>query len=208
MSTDTSPPLKFSLNHEVRILSLNRFLRSLSINLIMAMLCVALIACTSNPKLAHHSFGFDARTDSPDTEILNWRYGDSRVHGTRPETYMLRAGRVPQQIGTYGEMKVGKDLYVKWRLKSTNEIFEQTVELRDKLPSSIEDHTIRFIANQTQLYVYLITPMRKIPNPCPPDGKRLLLDKSGQPDQVVFSMYCSRVILRLHPVSGVVPAFD
>lgn len=208
MTIYISPQLEASLNQEDQRFNAKRLLRALSIYIAMTMLGIALTSCTSNPKLANHSFSFDARTDSPDTEILDWRYGDSKIHGTRPEAYMLRAGRVPQQIGTYGEMKVGKDLYVKWRLKSTNEIFEQTVDLQDRLPNNIEGHTIRFIAYQSQLYVYSITPARKIPNPCPSDGRRHLLDKSGQPDQVVFSMYCSRVILRLHPVSGVVPPFN
>jgi hypothetical protein len=208
MSADTSPPLKASLNHEDRRLSVKRLLRALCVYLTISMLGIAITACASRPRLADHTFEFDTRTDSPDTEILDWRYGDSKVHGTRPETYVLRSGRIPQQIGTSGEMKVGNDLYVKWRSRSTNEIFENTVDLRDKLPGNIENHTIRFIANQSQLYVYLITPTRKAPNPCPPDRRRLILDRSGEPDRVMFSMYCSRVILRLHPVSGVVPAFN
>lgn len=174
----------------------------------LSILGTSFFGCASKPRLANHSFSFDARTDSPDTEILDWRYGDSKIHGARPEAYMLRMGRVPQQIGTSGQMRVGKDLYVKWRVKSSNTIFEKTVDLQSNFSRNLEGHAIRFIASQSILYVYLITPEKRTPNPCPPDRRRLLLDKSGEPDQVMFSMYCSRVILRLHPVSGMVPAFS
>lgn len=183
-------------------------LRSFVSYMLAPLLIAILSACANKSNLANHSFQFDARTDSPDTEILNWRYGDSKVHGTRPETHMLRAGRVPQQIGTSGEIRVGKDLYVKWRLKSTQEVFEQTVDLRDKLPSNIENHTIRFIVNQSQLYVYLITPTKLAPNPCPSNERRLPLRISGVPDERVFSLYCSHKIMRLHPINGIVPIFN
>lgn len=184
-------------------------LRSFASYILLSMLIATVPACTSKPRLADHSFEFDARTDSPSVEILDWRYGTSRYLGARG-CHLTDASctEVRQQRGISGPMHVGEDLYVKWKLRSTNEVFEETVDLRGKLPRNLEDHTIRFIARNSQIYVYLITPTKRAPNPCPKDEKRLALRKSDIPDERVFSLYCSREILRLHPVSGIVPTFN
>lgn len=62
-------------------------------------------------------------------------------------------------MGTHvaGVMVVGKDLYVKWRIKSTGQILEDTVDLRSRLPLSINKHQLRFIIEDKQLFVYLIS---------------------------------------------------
>lgn len=184
-------------------------LRSLASYILLSLLLAMLSACTSKPRLANHSFQFDAPTDSPDIELLNWRYGTSRHPGARgcPEGIEF-CPIVGQYVSITGLMRAGDDLYVKWKSRSTNEVFEETVNLRDKLPHDLEDHTIRFIARRSQVYVYLITPTKRIPNPCPKDEKRLALRKSAIPDERVFSLYCSREILRLHPISGIVPTFN
>ena len=184
-------------------------LRSFVSYMLVPLLIAILSACANKSNLANHSFQFDARTDSPDVELLGWRYGTSRHPGARscpdPKAAFIKIG---QQVGISGEMRVGEDLYVKWRVKSTGEVFEETVDLRDKLPRSIENHTIRFIANESQLYVYLITPTKHIPNPCPSNERRLPLRTSGVPDERVFSLYCSHKIMRLHPTFCVVPTFN
>lgn len=204
-----SPSFTASLNNGDWRLSLKRFVRDFSLYLVLSMFASTLPACTSKPRLADHSFEFDTRTDSPDIELLSWRYGTSRHPGARscpdPKAICTKVG---QQAGISGAMRVGDDLYVKWRRKSTNEVFEQTVDLRDKLPRNIENHTIRFITNQSQLYVYLITPTKQAPNPCPSNERRLPLRISGVPDERIFSLYCSHKIIRLHPINGIVPTFN
>lgn len=55
----------------------------------------------------------------------------------------------------------GEFLYVKWRLKSTGQIYEDNVDLRQRLPTDIKDHRIHFAINGTQLYIYLIAPERR-----------------------------------------------
>ena len=108
-----------------------------------------------------HSFEFDARLDSQDVD------GGSKHPGASPPEYMLKSGKVAQQASISGKMLRGDDLYVKWRIRSTNEIFEDTVNLKDRLPSDINGHRIRFIVQGPQLYVYLISPEKQLPNPCP-----------------------------------------
>ena len=118
-----------------------------------------------------HAFGFDAIQDSPGIEVLDYRYGNSKQPGARPPTWALRENRVSQGTSTTGEMLKGDELYVKWRIRSTGSVHEDTVDLRSRLPANIEGHRIYFIVKDTQLYVYLITPERRPPE-LPPNGPR------------------------------------
>ncbi len=60
-------------------------------------------------------------------------------------------------------MLVGESLYVKWRNKNTGQIYEDTVDLKKLLPRNIENHRIYFIVKDKQLFVYLITPNKRLP---------------------------------------------
>lgn len=59
-------------------------------------------------------------------------------------------------------MPRGDTLYVKWRIKASGAVHEDTVDLRKRMPSDITDHRIHFVVKGPQLYVYLISPQ---PNP-------------------------------------------
>lgn len=159
------------------------------------------IACTTTPALTNHTFEFDARWDSPGIEVLNYRYGNTKQPGATPPEYMLKIGKTPQQIGISGDMLRGDDLYVKWRIKSSGEVYEDTVNLKDRLPNNITKHSIRFIVHGSQLYVYLITPEKLIKNPCPPKEQlcRIMDPSCPSADHRIFSGYCSRKIIRLYP---------
>ena len=131
----------------------------------------AIAACSATQGIVMHAFGFDAIQDSPDIEVLDYRYGDSKQPGARPPVWAIRENRVSQGTGTTGEMLKGDELYVKWRIRSTGSVYEDTVDLRSRLPANIENHRIYFIIKDTQLYVYLITPERRSPD-TPPNGPR------------------------------------
>lgn len=158
-------------------------------------------ACAAGPRLATHSFEFDARWDSPDIEILDYRYGNSKQHGTHPPEYVRQSGKVAQQTGTYGKMLVGDDLYAKWRIKSTGEVCEDTVDLKGRLPDDITNHRIHFIIKGPQLYVYLISPEKLASNPCPARDQlcRIMDPSCPSADHRIFSWYCSKKIIRLYP---------
>lgn len=165
-------------------------------------LCVSVqVACATTPRLTTHTFEFDARWDSPGIEVLNYRYGNTKQPGAAPPEYMLKIGKAPQQVGISGDMLRGDDLYVKWRIKSSGEVYEDTVNLKDRLPNNITNHSIRFIVNGSQLYVYLITPEKLIKNPCPPKEQlcRIMDPSCPSADHRIFSGYCSRKIIRLYP---------
>jgi hypothetical protein len=128
---------------------------------IPAVVLLLMLGCA--PSAMHHAFSFDARADSSDVEVLDFRYGDSKLPATRPSDRQLRDGQVPQYAIVGGPMPRPSSLYVKWRLKSTNQVYEDAVDLRNRLPRDITDHRVYFLISGPQLYVYLVTPER-IPN--------------------------------------------
>ena len=157
-------------------------------------------ACATGPRPINHTFEFDARVDSQDVEIIDYRYGDSNVPGVRgcPAQY-FPCERSRQYAGTTGKMPLGDELYVKWRIKSTGKVYEDTVDLKNRLPDDITNNRIRFVIKGAQLYVYLITPVKLIPNPCPSRDRRHQLDISEIQDNRICSLYCSTKTIRLYP---------
>lgn len=144
-----------------------RLLRSI----IMTMMLVTLTACVTEPRIVQHQFGFDALVDSPDIQVLNYKYGNSKLPSVRPPEWALRTGQVSQATTVYGAMLRGDFLYVKWRIKSSGKVFEDTVDLKSRLPANIKGDVVYFIIRGPQLYVYLITPQRR-PIGWPPNGPR------------------------------------
>jgi hypothetical protein len=107
-------------------------------------------------RMVDHSFAFDAVRDSRDIEILQYRYGDDGGHNTITTPADLQLGKTRQAANTTGEMLLGKDLYVKWRIKSTGQVYEDTVDLTSRLPFSMSRKRLRFIVEGEKLYVYVI----------------------------------------------------
>jgi len=168
--------------------------------LIMGLLLTTLTVCaTGGPQLVDHAFGFDAVRDSPDAQILDYRYGDSQLPGARASKSEIRREVVRQGTNINGPMRRGDSLYVKWRIKSTGQIYEDTVDLKSRLPRDITHDRIHFIVKGSQLYVYLITSEKLRPNPCPPPIERHKLRKSVNPNDRIFATYCSLKIATLYP---------
>lgn len=82
-------------------------------------------------------------------------------------------------------MRPGNDLYVKWRLRNTGEVFEETVDLKSRLPADMKGCRIYFMVRGSQLYVYLITPERRAKSEPPngPDKWSYLRTLTLYPDQ-------------------------
>ena len=143
--------------------------------LLLSLTVISLIACTTTPKLVFHSFEFDFIYDSPDAELLDYRYGNSKNPAARNSEWMLSQGKSKQQSGTGGLMLRGDDLYVKWRSRSTGHIYEDTVDLRNRLPADIANCRILFLVRGPQLYVYLVTPQKRSQDEAP-NGPRMYHD--------------------------------
>ena len=136
----------------------------------------ALLACASS-QVVHHAFSFNAVRDSPDVHVLDYRYGDSEQPSARNPIDLQAKGQSLQATGVHGPMLRGDYLYVKWRVKSTNNVHEDTVDLKGRLPRDLENHRIYFIIRGPQLYVYLIPPdSRKRPAGVAPNGPRMYSD--------------------------------
>jgi len=114
-----------------------------------------------------HSFSFDTHHDSPDAEVLDYRYGSSDHEGVHPEKERVDMGQTFSSENTFGAMSRGDFLYVKWRIKNPNNptkyigYYEDKVDLRRRLPSVMSGFRVHFVIHGSQLRVYLISPELK-----------------------------------------------
>jgi hypothetical protein len=124
---------------------------------VVAILAVALgiTSCATAGGVAHYSVEFDALRDSPEVEILNYQYGDQQKTFFSPERERIKLGQIFKSGNLTGFLPRGDFLYVKWRIKSTGEVLEDRVDLRNRLPESLEDLRIHFVCHGRQLYVFV-----------------------------------------------------
>lgn len=136
--------------------------RSLIAWLLMGVLALAACAPVSSitaqtgGRMVDHTFEFDALRDSRDVEILQYRYGDDGGFNTRSTPAEIQSGKAIMSANTTGDMLLGKDLYVKWRIKSTGQVYEDTVDLTSRLPYTMKRKRLRFIVEGEKLYVYVV----------------------------------------------------
>lgn len=132
-----------------------------------------LLACAAlDPTVVNHSFAFNANSDSPDIYIVDYRYGDSKNPMASNSEDMRLQGKSLQATSIHGPMKRGEFLYVKWRIKGTDEVYEDTVDLRHRLPADITRDVVYFIVRERQLFVYVVTPERRLSDD-PQDGPKI-----------------------------------
>ena len=141
--------------------AINKLLKTLTL------LCALLItACAAQqptgPQMVDHAFGFDARVDSKDSEVLAYRYGPGNTPQTREPFWRDQIGS-SQSSNTNGVMPLGETLYVKWRTKSTNEVFEDLVNLKPLLSADMHRQRIYFVVQAKQLFIYRIEPLTRPP---------------------------------------------
>jgi len=116
-------------------------MRYLSIVIIFLLLGVSMNTSASDhtqDRTVYHGIGREKNNDK--TQILEARYGDARHTG----------GSV--------NMPPADFLYVKWRDKTTGQVYEDRVDLTTRLPPFEEMYrqTVYFLVEDNQLYVYLI----------------------------------------------------
>lgn len=168
---------------------------------VLVLAALALSACgITGPKVANHAFGFDVRNAIPAVEILDYRYGQSTLPVRAPE-WAIKEGRPIYFNGVSGPMRVGDDLYVKWRIKESGQIHEDTVDLRRRLPADLENQEVYFDIGGPQLYVYLISQDHMPPNanPCPSRDELKKLYKSAQSTERIFARFCYRKLVLIYP---------
>lgn len=171
-----------------RELNENRGLSPIVCKLILITTTLAVVfsltACAGNPAAGNpattncpdnnrvnQGFSFGRYGENQDVEILDYFYGIPNCPSfSNPEQYKSR-GKSLQGESTIGPMRRAHKLYVKWRIKSTGKEYENTVDLRQRLPKDMTKHEVHFTIQGSQLYVYLITPERRPPD-MPPNGPR------------------------------------
>jgi hypothetical protein len=129
--------------------------------LLLAWMALLMAGCASGPARVDHGFGFDAVADSPGIDVLDYRYGTSLAPGARMPESVRKDGGTSGGTRTYGAMVRGDSLYVRWRVRATGAVREETVDLRARLPRDLADHMVYFVVQPDQLQVYLVTPQRR-----------------------------------------------
>lgn len=117
----------------------------------------AVSACSGGGDYIDHGFEFDALSDSPGIQILEYKYGDGSFVGTQNPQYLLKEGRPLQRTNVWGQMRRPDSLYVKWRLAGEDRIIEDTVDLRTRLPRDFSGSKVYFRVHGAQLEVYLVS---------------------------------------------------
>ncbi|WP_288791491.1 hypothetical protein [uncultured Chitinibacter sp.] len=121
----------------------------------LMILMVSISACANlGAKTSEHGFEFDVRRDSgKDIELLEFKYGNSKIHSN---SGVASEGRPLYSRSTYGDMLVGGFLYVRWRYIPSNEVIEKTISLHDLIPNDITGKKIYFVIKDRDIIVYLI----------------------------------------------------
>lgn len=119
---------------------------------------LVLSACAATGGRVFHSFAFDAQRDSPDVEVLGYKiWGSAGTIDRSRDVAIDGPGRVSQYSAIGGVLPRPEYLYFKWRIKSSGEIFEVTVDLKERLPSNISGSRIFIWIDSTRLNIFLIT---------------------------------------------------
>ena len=103
------------------------------------------------------------------------------------------------QSSTLGDILRPDFLFVKWRIKATGEVLEDTVDLKRRLPRDFSRHTVHFTVDDRQLYVYLIGWDNKKPQNCPSQEERRNIARTERPPHRIFRMYCAYDIQQIYP---------
>ena len=139
----------------LHIKEINRYL--------IAIVLLNLSACAMGPVMVNHTFSFDTIGNSPDgkhpeVEVIDYQYGASRQFATLANREMVTLGMPFKGGHISGLIQRGEFLYVKWRVLATGDVFEDRVDLRERLPAEMETLKLHFVIRGAQLYVFLIYP--------------------------------------------------
>jgi hypothetical protein len=161
-----------------------KFYRMIRALVVVLMAVESMSACSYPGELSGSiMFQFNLRQDNQHAAIVDYKlWGDDYVMVRAPEAYVKR-GQDFYYEGTQGPNKKLEYLYVKWRDIPSGKIYEKTVDLREALPSDIDNGIIYLMIYGGDLYVYLA-----LHKPLPPNEKPI-----GAP------LYGQRVNLQIYP---------
>ncbi len=114
--------------------------------------------CATGEKGYYVCLDFDTRHDSPEVEVLDYHYGECNHYGICANRRRVANGESFDKTCWCGSYARGKTLYVKWLVKETGTIYEDTVDLDKRMPRDVNLYLIRFVIRYDQLFVYLVPP--------------------------------------------------
>ena len=163
-------PAVLNRNAAGRVHRIDAFLKLLMCLVIGLMMNALTPAAAIAADLPLYSFDFDLQQDDQHAVVLDFWYGNSRSDWwiNLPNEYVKQGTRLGSEHVTQ-QMPPGGLLYVKWSNTDTRKVFEDTVDLRHRLPKNIENHKVYLMIRGAQLYVYLVSPERRSPD-LPSDG--------------------------------------
>ena len=135
---------------------MHRITRCLNSSLAVVAVLLLLGGCAMQPQVFDHALSFDVRYDDQNAEVLDYRYGPSTLPVQAPSSSVAQ-NQPMYQANVNGPMRRGDALYVKWRDRATGTVYEDTVDLRRRLPADMTGQRIHFVVRGPQLYVYLIS---------------------------------------------------
>ena len=145
----------------------------------------ALSACASNPATANcpvtnrlfQSFSFDV-FENQEIEILDYFYGTPNCPSLYSNDDQRRGeGRKLVGISMGGVLYRAQKLYVKWRVNSTGQVLEDTVDLRQRLPKDMTKHRLHFTVRDAGLFVFVVKPEFREKGTPPDDGPSRYKDR-------------------------------
>ena len=162
---------------------------------------LALTACSAlSGSTAFYVFSFDVISDSPGIVVLDYRYSS----GDRAISSLAREHKDdPKFKGVYqdsigGYLRIGDTLYVKWKEIDSGVVREVTVDLANRLPSSMEDKKIYFVIGNETVNVYVAGPKPIYPNDCVQIYKERALNPKN-PDSIARSNFCRKQLDKIYP---------
>lgn len=175
------------MNRKTALLVLSSLLAGLSLN-----------GCASSQqgKIVNHSFEFNAHLDSPDVEVLNYEYSTRKP--SRDQLLGVGGNGVPQASHISGGFPRGDFVYMKWRIRSTGEVFEDRVDLRERLPSDISNQRIYCVLDGAQLYVLLIA-LKKFRPKVTTEELKKSQSEANTPVKDVLTTYILHRVKQIYP---------
>ncbi len=183
-------PLNQSLRHPLRAtttasqgsapcLSFRAHLPAWFLSLLLGCLMTTSLAASADDRSVFHSFGHSLDVDSPGVGLLACRYGDNLGFATAQQLDQLGFS-VDDYVCSdlAGNMRPEDFLQVKWRDRATQQVYEERVDLKRRLPSpnKMRGTKVYFLIDENQLYVYLIpqqnadATLNRRPKNKPPNG--------------------------------------
>ncbi len=150
-------------------------------SVISLLLLICLLSLITKPSIAEklestlYGFSFGGYGGTYDITLLDYDYGEFRARN------IYGNNTVGQRLNTFFNFPPARFLHVKWRINSTDKVYEETADLQGRLPRNMTGYTIYFALKGGALYVYLISSRLREPG------------ASGCPERAYRDFRCARI---------------